>query len=218
MRLLGVLFIQICFLLGCVQGKDSRHFIGAEKSDVVYGTNSIRTIQLEKYNQRPEIQNNILASVALVDNGNLVNQRDHFQLLTETAREKYQLCKGSLFAQEQTISFCSGVLVRPNLVLTAAHCLNNGINQCENTRFIFNLHQDKFNKQQIEKNDVFDCKKVIYIGKENNGVKEDFALVQLDRVAQAKPAKITRDLIYSNKQKVYLVIRVDQYLIKNPIS
>lgn len=200
--------ISILSLFGCDTPKDHRQLNDSDQSEVIYGTNSIKNILLDKYKNLPDKKKNIMATVALIDQSNFIQDKKKMKLITEVVQEKYQVCKNTLYSEEKTAAFCTGVLIRPNLVLTAAHCLNNGLNGCDNTKFLFNFRNETVKNQEVSPSDLYSCKKIIYLGKEAEGIESDFAIVQLDRSAAVEPVQLDKQAsrtTYLKNQKVYTV-------------
>lgn len=74
--------------------------------------------------------------VALVRPARITDNGDGTSTLTgPTLGANQQLCDGEPFRDQPAIAFCSGFLVDPSLVLTAAHCVDNG--NLGDVRFVF---------------------------------------------------------------------------------
>ncbi|MBF0106864.1 MAG: trypsin-like peptidase domain-containing protein [Deltaproteobacteria bacterium] len=105
------------------------------------------------------------ARIALVNYGNALN-----------------LCREEPF-REQPMgagAFCSGFLVRRNVVATAGHCIQTP-KDCEDASFVFGFGYDKKAKDVglVRSADVYACKKIIQsVSTETT----DFALIELDRM------------------------------------
>lgn len=103
------------------------------------------------------------------------------------------LCPGERFRDQRTGSRCSGVLVAPDIVATAGHCVEDA-RTCGNTRFVFGFALESRGgpPDVVPANDVYGCRELIAAHpnyKEENG--PDWALVRLDRpVTDRKPAAI----------------------------
>ncbi|QDK47215.1 serine protease [Bdellovibrio sp. ZAP7] len=94
-------------------------------------------------------------------------------------KDMYPLCENERFQDQRVIGFCSGVLVAPNKVLTAAHCMQEA-SRCENGKFVFGATDGAQNLA------IYSCKKVISIDRNL-----DFAVVELDRtVDDVIPAQV----------------------------
>lgn len=100
-------------------------------------------------------------------------------------RQARNLCPDELFIEQPTASFCSGVLIAPDLVLTAGHCIADPSGMCPSLRFVFNYYYSAPGvRQQITRDDVYACREV-HVREESGGMiagnTRDFAIVQLDR-------------------------------------
>lgn len=91
----------------------------------------------------------------------------------------YPLCKDERFQEQKAIGFCSGVLIAPNKVLTAAHCMQE-TTRCETSRFVFGAYNG------VQNLAIYTCKKVVDLDR-----KLDYAIVELDReVVGVAPVKV----------------------------
>jgi hypothetical protein len=64
-----------------------------------------------------------LASVALVKPADISKTGKRYELRTRTLEDTVRLCPGERFGKQPTAAFCSGVLIKDNLLLTAGHCV-----------------------------------------------------------------------------------------------
>jgi hypothetical protein len=98
--------------------------------------------------------------------------------------------QGNLYRAAKAEDSCLGVLVGPDLVLTAGQCVDSEL-ACARARFLFGADADS---PSVEKESVYECRKVeasrTARGFEDPGLRLDFALVRLDRpVRGADPAR-----------------------------
>ncbi len=122
------------------------------------------------------------ATVALVTTSSLVpSQQGLFDLLGQNLMQSLNVCATERFAVQQTSAFCSGVIVGPDLVLTAGHCIEDG-ESCTNTRFVvgFGLTLPKQTRvDHISGMNVYNCREIV--AHELSPQKGDYSLVQVDR-------------------------------------
>jgi hypothetical protein len=94
-------------------------------------------------------------------------------------KDMYPLCDNERFQDQRVIGYCSGVLVAPNKVLTAAHCMQE-TTRCQNGKFVFGANKDAQNLA------IYSCKQVLKL--DHN---LDYAIVELDRnVDEVIPAQV----------------------------
>ncbi|KYG62489.1 hypothetical protein AZI86_16790 [Bdellovibrio bacteriovorus] len=101
------------------------------------------------------------------------------------------------WAEQSSASYCSGILVAPDMVLTAGHCLSSPYS-CENLQLVFNYNIMN-DSQEFE---VRDCKAVVKTVVDVAGKGLDYALLQISEPVQVDmPEVIERPL--SVGEKVY---------------
>lgn len=149
---------------------------------VIYGKDD----RLDLYQvTNPLFQRLARSTVALINARQLrPGQQDEFTLMGETLVQSQHVCTTERFANQQTAAFCSGVIVGPDLVLTAGHCLDAS-STCQNTRFIvgYALSQlEQTEVSQIPARNVYTCKSVV--AQEYSHFEGDYSLVQVDRPFQ----------------------------------
>jgi hypothetical protein len=77
--------------------------------------------------------------VALFPDEQVIDQEDGTaQLLTGNYGDSYNLCPSERFREQPIGSFCSGVLVAPDIIATAAHCIQG--ETIADIRFVFGYH------------------------------------------------------------------------------
>lgn len=156
------------------------------------------------------------ATVTLIE-GRLISQNADltWSLGTRTLEKSYPLCTDEKFLKQPVLGFCSGVLVAPNKILTAGHCVNEK-DICKNTKFVFGWDLEKSQNITISNSDVFHCKAILR--QENNRSKGiDYAIIELDRpvkgvqpVVMAKEAPQKRgDLVLSLSYPMGLPLKQD---------
>ncbi len=97
--------------------------------------------------------------------------------------EEFSLCPNQPLESQNMLMGCSGVLVGPDLLLTASHCVTEEAD-CQNLRWVFDFTNER---EQIAAENVFSCKEVIASSYQNDLKKHlDYALIKLDRPAIGK--------------------------------
>ncbi len=90
------------------------------------------------------------------------------------------VCAKERFANQPTAANCSAFLVSDKHLVTAGHCAKNA--KCTTDSFVFDYKME--NESQInlkpEAANIYKCKKVVSHALDN-GTKNDFALIELDR-------------------------------------
>ena len=120
------------------------------------------------------------SSVGLVEAGDLVKQGTGWRLLTTVFGTDYGLCTQEPFRTQPLGCFCSGVLVGPDVIATAGHCITSPAKLAA-TRFVFGFRMTNGStaRTQFPADDVYAGKKII--GRQLTADGTDWALVQLDR-------------------------------------
>lgn len=95
-----------------------------------------------------------------------------------TLEERFDLCPGERFASDPFLGHCSAFLVGPDLVATAAHCLEQ--HACEDTRIVFGFNDAERNDDLgfLEPEELYGCAETFV------SAEDDVALIRLDRVVQ----------------------------------
>ncbi|MBO6934129.1 MAG: trypsin-like peptidase domain-containing protein [Deltaproteobacteria bacterium] len=125
---------------------------GSRTEAVVYGTDDRAPLDPAVY---PEIAQTL---AALVPADRLSIEGDRVTLAATTLAERLggPLCDGERFATELSLSDCSAVLVAPDAVLTAAHCVPNDA-ACEALRVVFGYRRDAGTLTPVDPDQVFQC-------------------------------------------------------------
>lgn len=118
------------------------------------------------------------------------------------------LCPGEKFWNQREGSRCSGVLVGPDLLATAGHCVETEL-ECGNTRFVFGfaLQGRGDVPEVVPAEDVYGCAELV--ASHPNFKPEqlpDWALVRLDRPVQdRRPAVLNRSGVIEEGTPLFVV-------------
>ena len=109
----------------------------------------------------------------------------------ETLQKSFNICPDENFAKELVAAECSGVLIAPNLILTAGHCVKSKAD-CSGSKWVFDFRADKVNrkKKYVETKNVYSCKSIV-VSKYNPTAEQDYAVIELDRkVSDRRPLPV----------------------------
>jgi hypothetical protein len=127
------------------------------------------------------------------------------ELLTANYGEHCNLCPSERFREQPIGSFCSGVLIAPDVIATAGHCITGEI-AVENIRFVFGYHmRDEDTPELVINNrDIYSAAKVTWQLDDNTG--SDWALIRLDRMVENhRIARIREKGTISDGQTVHII-------------
>lgn len=119
------------------------------------------------------------STAAMFDQSSLKDNGDSYLVVGETM-EDMGICKSEKFSQQFASAYCSGFLVGENLLVTAGHCIK-GNSDCQKYLWVFDYKMQSRGQTEIEieKSNVYSCKKVIE--RKLDGMGADYALIELDR-------------------------------------
>tara|TARA_R110000868_G_scaffold118569_4_gene314426 strand:- start:6703 stop:7557 length:855 start_codon:yes stop_codon:yes gene_type:complete len=89
-------------------------------------------------------------------------------------------CRDAKFAGQPHLANCSATLIAPDLVLTAAHCLEKADIDCSGYKIVFDFALGA-NIEVFSKEQVYGCKEVIYYQFDQSLASDDLAIIRLDR-------------------------------------
>lgn len=127
------------------------------------------------------------ATVAILTMSDMINNWDGtYNMSDETLAQYYQsaygrpLCSDEPFRNQPDPAWCSGFLVAPDIIATAAHCIVNS-GECSNAVFVFGfVMQDASTPViTIDSSQIYHCSEIIERVETSSG--PDWALIRLDR-------------------------------------
>lgn len=127
------------------------------------------------------------STAALVVNSFLVKKGNKYLIDAPTLEQIDGVCSTERYRDQPAASICSGTLIAPDLILTAAHCYNSE-EICKQASWVFGYHESR--KHEVKEKELYRCKEIVFRSFDiENGA--DFALIKLDRkVKNHSPASM----------------------------
>lgn len=157
---------------------------------VVYGEDSRRDPNVDPRKESPAYRQAIQASATLMRVNYLAPARKGSVMIRgKDIKKDRNLCPEVRFNDQPSASYCSAVLIGPDKVLTAGHCVETG---CDDLRIVFGW--TKYTSRFISGTDVYKCKELIDMKLSYEDDAPDMAIIQLDRkVVDRKPIEISKE-------------------------
>ena len=149
-----------------------------DRQRVIYGVDNRRDLYQVT---NPKVRKAAEAVVALVEKDDLVaDRRGGWRLKTSSYKEDYKLCSSEAFAAQPLGCFCSGFLVRPDVVATAGHCVTSTAD-LGHVRFVFGFRMKnaKSATTVFAPDDVYEGAELL--GRHMTAGQADWSLVRLNR-------------------------------------
>ena len=127
-------------------------------------------------------------------------------LWTVNYGEYCDLCPSERFREQPSGSFCSGVLVAPDVIATAGHCITWKV-AVQDIRFVFGYRMRDATTPElvISNRDIYHAIEVI-AWRVDDTTGADWALIRLDRIVENhRIARIRESGMISNGQPVHII-------------
>lgn len=102
------------------------------------------------------------------------------------------ICPTERFANQPTVGNCSGFLIDEKTIVTAGHCMTMP-EDCSDFKWVFDYKVEVagVDSVTIQKNNIYNCKRVIKQVLERGATQNDYAIIELDRaVTYRNPLKL----------------------------
>lgn len=162
--------------------------LGMEQQAVIYGLDNRQDWYTTHDNFLRKLA--IQSTVALMIEDSLIDSvidSNRLEVRANTFGDAFDLCASEAFTSQPSAAACSGVLVDDDLVLTAAHCLDAN-EMCQDQIWAFDFAMARpVGWPELDRSDVYRCRSVPLRthGTRADGLRYDYALVQLDRPVSA---------------------------------
>ncbi len=151
----------------------------------IYGTDGRKNIV-----DAPAMWQEIARSVAVMVPNHLINtsaELEIFPLVTTPHRIENDVCVDEAFADEPTAAHCTGFLVGPDLLASAAHCMRfNDALKKNRWVFDFGFFSGDEDLSKVKPENVYRAIEVVERRIDYSGV--DYLLVRLDRKVEGRKA------------------------------
>ena len=156
----------------------ARGQVGARHDAVIYGADDRSDASLAVAE----------ALAALVPAERLAVEAERVSMRPTTLAERLggPLCEGERFIDVPSLADCSAVLVAPDAVLTAAHCVPDAA-ACDRLRVVFGFRRDGETLAALDAADVHRC-----VGREDASSDLDRVRLRLDRASDRTPLRLGR--------------------------
>ncbi len=139
------------------------------------------------------------STAAMISKSTLEKDEDgvYTKIVANTLGRRQNLCSDEPFRDQPAAANCSGFLVGEDLLVTAGHCMKKNWNgqyaNCSSYAWVFDFAKKNFSQTEyrVETSSVYNCKEVISQTLDN-GTKNDFALIRLDRKVTDRDALTVR--------------------------
>jgi len=177
MRQWLAVFVAGLLVPGCVDRSTEETIT----QQVVVGTDS----RIEVYQEtRPQWQQLARSSVGVFVETELdLSDPNNIPVTALAVGDTLNLCPYERFREQPGFSYATGVLVSNRIVLTAGHVLETQ-QQCDRISFVFGYYYDAPGVlHTLTSQDVFRCRRILARELVDQGVRRDYALIELDREA-----------------------------------
>lgn len=191
MKFIGSLTLFI-FLAACSEHPPGEPLQVKNHSAVIYHGDS-----REEITQTSSLGELAKATAILVDSIRLLQSRNSISWTIQATplKQHFPLCQDEAFLEQTTLGFCSGVLIAPNKVLTAGHCVTDK-DACKNTKFIFGWNLEKSQNKSLPDSEIYSCQNIL-AQKNSRSKGLDYAIVELDRpVTGVTPVKLASEILH----------------------
>lgn len=121
-------------------------------------------------------------TAAMIDKTHLKKMNNQSVITATSLGDMFRLCPGERFRQQPTAANCSGTLVAPDIIMTAAHCYDLAKQTCKENVWVFDyvVTQENQASVTVSNDKIYECSEVILKQMDlNQGI--DHALIKLKR-------------------------------------
>ncbi len=158
--------------------------INAGPFKVIYGEDD-RYEPFELENSRIEEASKSVA--AIISNYSLKKIGEKTELVSLTLEDTIEYCPSVPFKNQIISASCSSVLIAPDVVLTAGHCIKTDWD-CNSKSFVFDYRIDllgekegPYKRYRIPNSNIYKCSKILERKLVKDETLEDWAIIKLDR-------------------------------------
>jgi V8-like Glu-specific endopeptidase len=174
---------------------------------VIYGTDDRKEFYQIK-NTTVRLQFNA-TGLMINDTEALIQDNSSLRLLPSTVEKTYHLCPNQVLGTQPALGHCSGILVAPNLYLTAGHCLYNE-DECKTKLIVFDYKYSALSKytESLSQKQYARCKRIIARSHPTSATSDDapdLALIELEKPMLGRHyASLPKNKTKTN-DRVYLI-------------
>jgi V8-like Glu-specific endopeptidase len=154
-------------------------FNASADPEAIYGEDN----RMDVYAVTNPLYVNLAKSTAAMIEKTKIKTTGNDSLITgKSLGDMFKLCPEERFRNQPSAANCSGTLVAPDIIMTAAHCYDLAKSTCKEYDWVFDYKVSKENQSSVtvNSNNVYECESVILKEMDlNNGI--DHALIKLKR-------------------------------------